>query len=648
MNSSTSPTIQLYASNGPLLQWSATGLPPGLTLNASTGVLSGTVQDPGLYPVMLTIRNALGEARFSQTVEVPSVLRLGSYPGSVIPSGSLRIAAVTVSNYPLLLDESGRVTTLFSSGMPRILRDIAALGSYGSYHSLALQEGGQVIAWASNNSGESTVPGGLTNTVAVAAGWTHSLALRTNGTVVAWGSSTSGQATVPPALGDVVAIAAGGSHSLALRSEGTVTAWGSNSYGESAVPAGLVNVTAIAAGEHHSMALKRDGTVSVWGDNDYGQRIVPAGLNGVVAISAGYDHCAALKSDGRVVVWGYNYYDQATVPASLTAISAISAGGWETMLITGRPANVRPVIVSPRRALTSAAGTAGPGLQFSYRIAATGLPASYSTSGLPAGLTLNASTGVISGTAAEAGEYDITVRAVNAAGTGTTLLGLNVLGVPQLLEPEVQINAATPVQRQINASALPVSWVATGLPEGLTLNTSTGVLSGLTATTGIYRIPLTIANARYPGTSELRLLVLPAREAAQAAYAVWRDTYWAPAATSKDPASDADADGRSNLLEFALGTDPLVADRGEYVQFFYNSEGRLELQVSVAQTAAAALLTRAQFAGATHFGADRVDTMSTGPGDPEPPGKIRLRFVQPEQTSGTARQFARIVFSLPP
>ena len=46
------------------------------------------------------------------------------------------------------------------------------------------------------------------------------------GRVVAWGSDSYGQSTVPDGLSDVTAIAAGNAHSLALKSDGTVVAWG--------------------------------------------------------------------------------------------------------------------------------------------------------------------------------------------------------------------------------------------------------------------------------------------------------------------------------------------------------------------------------------------------------------------------------------
>src|SRR5438477_11824818 len=54
--------------------------------------------------------------------------------------------------------------------------------------------------------------------------------------VAAWGSNAYGQTNVPPGLTNVVAVAAGPYHSLALKAEGTVVAWGSYWNGGSYVP----------------------------------------------------------------------------------------------------------------------------------------------------------------------------------------------------------------------------------------------------------------------------------------------------------------------------------------------------------------------------------------------------------------------------
>lgn len=192
---------------------------------------------------------------------------------------------------------------------------------------------GTAVAWGYDAYGQATVPAGLTNVTAVAAGFLHSLALKADGTVVAWGDNTYGQTSVPAGLTGVTGISAGGLHSLALKSDGTVAAWGVDFSGTVTGVMGLTGVTAVSAGTYHSVMLKGDGTVVVFGDNTYGQTDVPAGLTGVIAISAGFGHTLALKADGTVVAWGQNGSNQAAVPAGLTGVVAISAGGQHSIAL---------------------------------------------------------------------------------------------------------------------------------------------------------------------------------------------------------------------------------------------------------------------------------------------------------------------------
>jgi alpha-tubulin suppressor-like RCC1 family protein len=277
---------------------------------------------------------------------------------------------------------SGRVLGAGVRVLPDELRGVVFTNvSAGYAHSLAVKLDGTVVAWGENNSGQSTVPLGLTNVVKVAAGGFlgaggggiigHSLALKANGMVVAWGDNRYGQTNVPPILGEVTAISAGadhslalkrdgtviawgytgpinlaptltnisaisagGSHSLALRSNGTVVAWGGgNAFGQTNAPSGLSNVMAIAAGENYSTVLLSNGTVLAWGYNGLGSTNVPANLNGVVSIAAGQFHNLALKTNGTVVMWGYTSDGQANVPIGLSNVVAATAGDSQSLAL---------------------------------------------------------------------------------------------------------------------------------------------------------------------------------------------------------------------------------------------------------------------------------------------------------------------------
>jgi hypothetical protein len=112
---------------------------------------------------------------------------------------------------------------------------------------------------------------------------------------------------------------------------------------------------------------------------------------------------------------GYISGTPSTAGTYSTTISAANAGGTGSATLTFTIASAPPsppVITSA----TTASGTAGTAFG-GYQITATNSPTSYSASGLPPGLSANAS-GYISGTPSSSGTYNATVSASNAGGTG--------------------------------------------------------------------------------------------------------------------------------------------------------------------------------------------------------------------------------------
>lgn len=86
------------------------------------------------------------------------------------------------------------------------------------------------------------------------------------------------------------------------------------------------------------------------------------------------------------------------------------------------PTNASPAITSPGTASGSA------GKPFSYQITATNSPTSYSAVPLPSGLSLNATSGRISGTPTTPGTTSVTIGATNPDGTGTATLVITIRG----------------------------------------------------------------------------------------------------------------------------------------------------------------------------------------------------------------------------
>ena len=62
------------------------------------------------------------------------------------------------------------------------------------------------------------------------------------------------------------------------------------------------------------------------------------------------------------------------------------------------------------------------GTPFSYQITAANSPTSYSATGLPAGLSVNTASGLISGTPISGGTSTVTLGVINSAGTGNATL----------------------------------------------------------------------------------------------------------------------------------------------------------------------------------------------------------------------------------
>src|SRR5438552_11203519 len=160
-------------------------------------------------------------------------------------------------------------------------------------------------------------------------------------------------------------------------------------------------------------------------------------------------------------------------PYSVT-ISATNAGGTgsATLTLTINPAT--PVIQPPFTA------TGQVGVAFSYQITATNNPTSFNATGLPAGLSVSTSTGLISGTPTTAGTYTVTISATNAGGTGSHTLTLTINPPTPVIQPPFTVTGQVGVafSYTITATNSPTSYNATGLPAGLSVNTSTGVISG--------------------------------------------------------------------------------------------------------------------------------------------------------------------------
>jgi hypothetical protein len=128
-------------------------------------------------------------------------------------------------------------------------------------------------------------------------------------------------------------------------------------------------------------------------------------------------------------------------------------------------------------------------------------PYAWTATGLPAGLAINATTGAIAGTPTAAGAQSVTVTATDAAGASATrTYTFNVNGAPSITGLATLANATTGqagYSQQMTAAGgtIAYAWTQTGLPAGLALNASSGLISGTATTSGNYTVNITLTDA---------------------------------------------------------------------------------------------------------------------------------------------------------
>ena len=125
---------------------------------------------------------------------------------------------------------------------------------------------------------------------------------------------------------------------------------------------------------------------------------------------------------------------------------------------------------------------------------------SYKASGLPAGLSISSTTGVISGTASTAGTSSVTVTGTDSTGpTGSATFTWNVgttsntvtVTNPGSQTGTVGTAASLQIAATDSASGQTLTYSATGLPAGLSIGSSTGLISGTPTTAATSSVTVT-------------------------------------------------------------------------------------------------------------------------------------------------------------
>jgi prepilin-type N-terminal cleavage/methylation domain-containing protein len=142
------------------------------------------------------------------------------------------------------------------------------------------------------------------------------------------------------------------------------------------------------------------------------------------------------------------------------------------------------------------------------------IPLTWSAVNLPTGININ-SAGQITGTPTVAGTYNVTLTATDARKlAGTAAFTWTINPAPTVTNPGNRVSPAmSPVTLPVAATGgtAPVTWGATGLPAGLAIDATTGVITGIPTTVGTNDVTITCTDKNLAvGTAVFRWQILPA------------------------------------------------------------------------------------------------------------------------------------------
>jgi hypothetical protein len=144
------------------------------------------------------------------------------------------------------------------------------------------------------------------------------------------------------------------------------------------------------------------------------------------------------------------------------------------------------------------------GSTYNQTLIATGTtPITWSiTSGsLPDGLSLNQSTGLISGTPKAVGTYSFPVIARNSAGSDTKTLSITIGAYTLPVQPPTgYVGKPYSYKIPVPPGITPMTWTASGLPPGLRISMGTGEISGTPTKAGSFRITAIATGRTTSGT----------------------------------------------------------------------------------------------------------------------------------------------------
>lgn len=411
--------------------FSSTGLPTGLSLDSNSGLISGTTTSLGTYPVSVTVTD----------------------------SGALTYTA----NYTLVVSSSG-------SASPSIVTSTLASATVGTPYSAALVSTGGLAPYAYSVTAGALPSGISLNT--------------TQGTL-------SGTPTSSGSFSFTIDIADANSSTGTKALSMTVAA--------AAAP--TIPTTSLASGKVGSAYAQQ--VLASGGISPYSFSItsgtLPAGLT-LTASTGAISGTPTTAGSSTVTV---QVSDANSSVASKSLSISIAASGISALSFVNTT-----LLAGPKGSAYSEAAIATGGVPpYTFTISA---------GTLPTGLSISSTSGYITGTPSTSATSSFTVHVADSLSSTATQVYSLKINDPLLVSTSslavVLTNVAYSATISVTGgSGTYANFSATGLPTGLSINATTGVISGVVTATSTQTVGITVTDS--DGLSNSRNFTLSARDA---------------------------------------------------------------------------------------------------------------------------------------